>query len=780
MRRLAGVSRALRRPSVSVVLLVLLLAAAPFSPAVSNAAAVPAPRALLVMAFAPGESLRAASVPDLQATVETLRKYDFEVYVLDAYEEDGSLTPCPHYRLHRFVSDRRYNLVVYYGHGNRERWGFCLPQDRAWASRTDTVEGMDEAREFGDHRSHWRDEIRLAPDAMVIMRHTCFAAGPEAADMAAGAALLSREEVLARLNEYSHTFLQPGPGARSYTASANVGSTPSYLESLFRDHGRPIGELTVPDLSASYAAGSGYELLQGPHYRLGAEGMTYRKNRMPGNTNGAVWGQPAWAGDPRLTAAEVCGKVPGDRNGDGDNTDLGEPCFPHDRRDVFAAGDTSYNFFPFLSIANPGSSSTWAEVVFRDEAGEYLKIYREVAASSRLTLDLNANPNLRDKNLAVEVRSVDGTPLLAERPMYFRYRGWMDGGSDAFGSPHARSVWYFAEGYASDSQPFHEYICIANFGEGTARGRLELLPQGGDGVAVDLEIPAGARRTYHVNAYIQGEVAARVETDLPVAAERSMYFLYRSPEGAFVADGGHCKPGVSALSREWYFAEGRVAGDFDTWILVANPGTEAATARVCCHTPRGEEVTRELALPPGTRRTLRVNDLFASASDVSVSVRSDGPVACERAVYFRYNGTWDDGHVSTGTLEPSRRWMFAEGSAFPGIHEYVLVLNPNPEAATVEARYLLGPGEGTRSATYRVGPRARMTVDVNAALAADGNPSQVALDLVSSLPVVVERAMYFDLGRGGEGREPIRGGHVSPGAVSPAAAWLFSEAYTGR
>lgn len=765
-----------------VFMLALLLAAMPMNLGASGAqdASKEAPKALLVMAFAPGESLRATSVSDLQSTVQTLWKYGFEVYILDAYREDGSLNPCPHYQLHRHVADRRYNLVVYYGHGNDERWALCLPQDKAWASRTDTVEGRDEAREFGDLRSHWRDEIRLAPNAMVIMRHTCYAHGLEAADMAGGSRLLAEEEVLARVNEYSFTFLQDGPGARSYTASANVGATPSYLESLFREHHKPIGELTVPDLYASYAPGSGYQLLQGPHYRQGGKGMLYRKNRLPGSSNHAVWGQPAWAGDPSLTAEKVCGKVPGDANGDGDNTDLGEPCFPHDKRDVFKAEDPSYNFFPFLSIANPVSSATWAEIIFYDEAGEYLKVYREVAASSRVTLDLNANPHLRDKNLAVVVRSVDGAPLLAERPMYFRYRGWMDGGSDAFGCVEESTSWYFAEGYASDTHPFHEYICLANFGGEPAHGALELLPQQGEGVEVVLEVPPGARRTYHINSYIQGEVSARVVTDRPVVAERSMYFLYRSPGGAFAADGGHGKPGTTSLSREWYFAEGRVSGDFDTWILLANPGDGQAAVDVTCFTPLGGEVGRKLALPPGTRRTVRVNDLFASATDVSVSVRSDLPIACERAMYFRYNGAWDDGHVSPGVAAPSRRWLFAEGSAYEGIHQYVLVLNPNEEAATVEARYMLGPGEGTRSFAYRVGPRARMTIDVNAALAGEGNPSQVALDLTASLPVVAERAMYFDMGRGGEGGEPIRGGHVSPGVDSPAPAWFFSEAYTGR
>jgi len=84
---------------------------------------------------------------------------------------------------------------------------------------------------------------------MVIMRHTCYSHGLEAMDLRSGAALLPQGEVLRRINEYSYTFL--GGDARSYTATAVVGATPSYLGNLFRNHSAPIGELTVPDLSAS-------------------------------------------------------------------------------------------------------------------------------------------------------------------------------------------------------------------------------------------------------------------------------------------------------------------------------------------------------------------------------------------------------------------------------------------------------------------------------------------------------------------------------------------------
>lgn len=738
-------------------------------------------RALLVMAFAPGDPLRQAAEGDLQETVETLEEFGFQVFVLDAYNPDGTVSS-PHYRLHCQLEDNAYHLLVYYGHGDANRWAFCLPQDPEWAGRTETEEGYYETLQFGDFRQHWHHDIQLAPRSMVVLRHTCFAGGLEAADMRSGAPLLAEAEVTRRINEYSYTFLRPRTGIVSYTACAINNFTPSYLRSVFRDHYRPVGEVTVPDLSTKYTPGSGYKLLTGAHYYLGSSGYTYRKNRMPGSSNVQVWGQAAWAGNPQATASWIFGRVPGDRNEDGDNTDLGEPCFPRDSRDVFMAEDTSYNFFPFLCVANPEQAATWARITFLDEKGEYLTVYREVPGFSRITLDCNANRYLRNRNLAIRVESVEGKPLLAERPMYFRYSGWMDGGSVAFGNPEPAAAWYFAEGYASDRLPFHEYLCVGNFNNREVRLKLNLLGNQGSALSREFVIPAQSRRTFLVNGFLQGEVSAVLEADAPVVAERSMYFSYQAMNGSFIVDGGHTKAGLTSLSETWYFAEGHVSPRFEEWLCLANPGGEPATADVYLQTPGGRKGPWRVEIPPRGRSTLMVNRCLGATpgTDVSALVRADRPIACERAMYFVFNGSWDDGHVAPGVPSPSSSWKFAEGSAYPGIQEYLLVMNPGKDDALLRVTYLLGPGEGNRTASYRLGAGARLSLNVNAELSALGAPAQVAALVTSDRPVVVERAMYFDMGRGGGGREAIRGGHVSPGVAGGAPQWYFGEAYTGR
>ena len=106
---------------VGLTPLVLSLGAfAPANPHARAATSAPAPKALLVIAFGPNESLRGNALPDLQSTVQKLWEYGFEVSILDAYNEKGDIAECPHYELHQHLDNNCYNLVVYYGHGNAE------------------------------------------------------------------------------------------------------------------------------------------------------------------------------------------------------------------------------------------------------------------------------------------------------------------------------------------------------------------------------------------------------------------------------------------------------------------------------------------------------------------------------------------------------------------------------------------------------------------------------------------------------------------------------------
>ena len=113
----------------------------------------------------------------------------------------------------------------------------------------------------------------------------------------------------------------------------------------------------------------------------------------------------------------------------------------------------------------------------------------------------------------------------------------------------------------------------------------------------------------------------------------------------------HDSIGVTAPGEKLYLAEGCTGGDFETWVLVQNPGDEAVTVDLTLMTSTGEQKPAGLqgvSVSAGSRKSFRLND-YVTDYDVSTMVKSSGgPVICERAMYGG-NRTW--AHDSIG-LDP--------------------------------------------------------------------------------------------------------------------------------
>jgi hypothetical protein len=99
----------------------------------------------------------------------------------------------------------------------------------------------------------------------------------------------------------------------------------------------------------------------------------------------------------------------------------------------------------------------------------------------------------------------------------------------------------------------------------------------------------------------------------------------------------------------WYLAEGYTGGDFDTYVLVQNPGTEDASVTLEFQLPPGASADPfKFNLAAGTRQTIHLDELPGLAStDVSTKVTGTKPVVVERATYFDYYGR-DGGSCSLG------------------------------------------------------------------------------------------------------------------------------------
>ena len=296
----------------------------------------------------------------------------------------------------------------------------------------------------------------------------------------------------------------------------------------------------------------------------------------------------------------------------------------------FAEGCTREGFETWLCVANPGQTEARVEVDFLLGVGqgENLRTAFDLGPGRRHTLRVNDHvPPDRD----VSMRVSSSLPVVAERPMYFNYRGAWDGGHVALGSAKPSNNWYFAEGCTREG--FEEWICLLNPGEREATVRLSFMSPEGEFQEVNLALPARRRHTVYVNqaAGPGKDLSCEITSTVPVVAERPMYFSY--PGNVL---GGHISSGITQPAGELFFAEGCTLGGFDDYLCVMNPGGETAALRATFMDPSGILAERRLALPPRCRLTLSAREVVGADREFSVRLESDLPVVAERPMYFAY------------------------------------------------------------------------------------------------------------------------------------------------
>src|SRR5262249_24605744 len=117
-------------------------------------------------------------------------------------------------------------------------------------------------------------------------------------------------------------------------------------------------------------------------------------------------------------------------------------------------------------------------------------------------------------------------------------------------------------------------------------------------------------------------------------------------------------------------------------------------------------------------------------------------------------------------------WYFAEGATHGYFDLYYLLQNANATEANVTITYLLPAGKQPIVRTYTLGPKSRTTLKV------DDEPGLSATDvsakIVSDVPIIAERAMYFSISQ-----QSYAGGHASAGVNVPATQWFLAEGATG-
>jgi hypothetical protein len=155
---------------------------------------------------------------------------------------------------------------------------------------------------------------------------------------------------------------------------------------------------------------------------------------------------------------------------------------------------------------------------------------RATVAVHQDALGIGAHDNAHG-DVSIKVSSSE--PIVAERPMYFNYNGVWDGGHNVVGSTQPHKQWVFAEGCTRPA--FNTWLCLQNPGDTPAKVRLDYLCGDGANIGRELTVSPRSRATVAVHSdalgigvhdNARGDVSIRVTSDVPIMAERPMYFLY--------------------------------------------------------------------------------------------------------------------------------------------------------------------------------------------------------------------------------------------------------------
>jgi uncharacterized repeat protein (TIGR01451 family) len=409
-------------------------------------------------------------------------------------------------------------------------------------------------------------------------------------------------------------------------------------------------------------------------------------------------------------------------------------------KQYFAEGVSS-DFFTTAFVALNLSATQSAGVLFEYmiENGQIMSDALQVDALSRATRDPYVFLGAVNHTYAAVIES--DQPIAADRTVSWGSPSY--GAHAETGLPAPASTWYFAEGATG---PFQLFYLLQNPNATDAHVDVNFLLTSGAPIVQSVTVPPSSRVTLHVNevpGLDTGTMSTQITADQPIVAERAMYFGL-----SFL--GGTDGAGASALSTDWFFAEGATGAFFETFILIANPGLVAADLSAVFARPDGQTVTRTYTVAPQSRFTIQLSavDPLTAATTAAVTLTSTNgvPVVAERAMYWPRAG-WQEGSASLGSTTTGLTWAVPSGTVGgpQGARTYVLVSNASTTAGSVLVTLVRDNGPRV-SRTIDLPAQARQTIDVDALFpeAADQSFS-VIVDSTgpTPVPIVVESARYW-------------------------------------
>jgi hypothetical protein len=275
-------------------------------------------------------------------------------------------------------------------------------------------------------------------------------------------------------------------------------------------------------------------------------------------------------------------------------------------------GQVETDYLPMLQLG-------YAGVKEKDPSGQVMcgalisTLNPDPNTGADLYLQLFDEVNRSGQDVSVEMTA--SKPVVAERPMYFNYKGSWNGGHDVVGATAAGKEWYFSEGTTRNG--FDEWLCLQNPNAGAIQVTATYMfgPGQGDNKTETYTLDPISRTTFKVNDLVgpEKDVSIKLTSASDFIAERPMYFNYK---GSWT--GGHDVVGARGASTKWYFAEGCTGFSIQEYLCLQNPNPEEVSVELKFMMTKGETFERRVNLAPNSRTTLDLNMLigFHGCSDM--------------------------------------------------------------------------------------------------------------------------------------------------------------------
>ena len=431
-----------------------------------------------------------------------------------------------------------------------------------------------------------------------------------------------------------------------------------------------------------------------------------------------------------------------------------------------AEGATGSFFEEYILVGNPNAAPAQIRVTLQKPFGVPVVHTFTMPATSRATIRVNGIPGVEDSAVSAVVECTNQLEIVVERSMYWS-NGTRRGGHNAAAVRSPSTTWLLAEGATGF---FENFILLQNPDAAAAADvRVTYLKEDGSTVTQTVIVPAASRYTIWANTVPGVERAAfstlvESRNSVGLIVERAMYWGQNW-------EGGHGSSGVTETATRWMFSEaftGTAFGgtlDFDTFLLLANPGATAANVAVTFLRDAGGPLTRVYAVRPNSRLSVwtdQIAELTSAAFSMVVESTNGVPIVAERAVYWGAGGAanWVDGHNAPGLTSEAARWAFAEGAedSVDGTDydSYFLVANANAAPIQVRATFLREDGTGIVR-TFSVAAQSRFTIHSGNYPALSNQRFATFLESERGELFTAERAVYWGAG--------YFGGHASAGTA---------------